>query len=239
VTEHGPERRTYVLIHGSWHGGWCWDRLAPILVARAGRVLAPTLVGLGDLASLATPATGLSTHLDQLEAFLAEQDVRDAVLVGHSYAGMLLTGIAERVPQRLASLVYLDALIPADGQSCFDLMPGVEDEFQAGADAVGDGWLVPPLDAADLGVTDPSDASWVNGRLTPMPIMTHRERLAVPRHRARALRRSFVLCRRFGFHAFAAQARADGFDVVTEIDAGHDVQVTHPRELSEILLALP
>jgi len=90
--------RTFVLIHGSWHGGWCWDRLKPLLEERGHRVIAPTLVGLGELAYLANPNTGLSVHVDQVAALLSDEDVRDAVLVGHSYGGMILTAVAEQAP---------------------------------------------------------------------------------------------------------------------------------------------
>ncbi len=228
----------FVLIHGSWHGGWCWERLAPLLEERGHRVLAPTLIGLGALAHLARPETGLAVHADQVAALLRDEDVHDAVLVGHSYGGMILTASTEQEPDRIASLVYLDALIPAHGQSAFDLMPGVEDGFQAGADAVGDGWLVPPMDAAEFGIADPVDAAWVNERLTPMPIRTHREKVAAPRDLARSKKRAFIFCERSFFGGFAEHAAADGFDVVTSVDAGHDVQLTHPAELRGILTRL-
>jgi pimeloyl-ACP methyl ester carboxylesterase len=229
---------TFVLLHGSWHGGWCWDRVKPILEKQGHEVIAPTLLGLGELADSATPETGLTTHIQQIEQLLEEHDVRNAVLVGHSYGGMLLTGLAQRVPERIAWLIYLDALLPHHNQSCFDLMPGAEPDFQAAADAEGNGWLVPPMSAADLGVADPDDARWVDEHLTPMPILTHRERVDAIDHRDQSLRRAFVLCEQFGFHAFAEQARAEGFEVVKTIDAGHDVQVTHPLELCEMLLAI-
>jgi pimeloyl-ACP methyl ester carboxylesterase len=231
--------RTFVLLHGSWHGGWCWDRLVPLLEQQRHRVLAPTLLGLGELADRASPELGLSAHIDQIESLLIGEDLDAVTLVGHSYGGMLLTALADRVPDRISWLVYLDAFLPEHGQSCFDLMPDAEADFQVAADAGGRGWLVPPMSAEDLGVSDPTLARWVEARLTPMPIRTHQEALDAPLGRARTRRRAFILCEQFGFHAFAAQARDEAFDVVRSIDSGHDVQLTHPHQLAEILFQLP
>jgi len=227
---------TYVLIHGSWHASWCWSRLSPKLENLGHQVLAPTLIGLGELANLATPETGLTTHIQQIELLLQEEGISDAILVGHSYGGMILTGVAELAPERISTLVYLDALIPEHGQSCFDLMPGVESEFRAAAIASGCEWLVPPMSAEEFGVTDPKDAKWVNKMLTPMPIMTHSEKVEAETDRARSMRRVYILCERFGFQPIAEMARTMGFQRVVAIDAGHEVQLTHPEELLNVLL---
>lgn len=226
-------RCTFLLLHGSWHGGWCWDRLTPLLVQRGHRVVAPTLVGLGELADQARPDTGLSVHIAQVEALLG--DMTDVTLVGHSYAGLILTALADRQPERIRSLVYLDALLAEDGQSCFDVMPGTHAAFQAAAERAGSGWLVPPMSARDFGVLDPQLAQWVDERLTPMPIRTHEEPLHAPRGTATELRRVYVSCTQFGFDGFAQKARAEHFDQVASVDAGHDVQVTQPVRLSQLL----
>ena len=108
----------YVLVHGAWHGGWCWERLREQLPGA--RVYTPTLTGLGERADLLSPAVSLRNHIDDVVQVLEGEDLRDVVLVGHSYAGMVVTGVAARVPDRLARLVYLDAVVPKDGQSLFD-----------------------------------------------------------------------------------------------------------------------
>ena len=228
-------RCTFVLVHGSWHGGWCWDRVTPLLTQQGHRVVAPTLVGLGDLAHQARPDTGLSVHVAQVEALLASDDLTDVTLVGHSYAGLILTAVADRQPARIRSLIYLDALLAEDGQCCFDVMPGTQSTFQAAADQEGQGWLVPPMTAADFGVVDPQWAQWVNDRLTPMPIRTHQEPLEAPQGNATQLRRVYLSCTQFGFAGFAQKARDEHFDQVATIDAGHDVQVTEPAQLSQVL----
>ena len=229
---------TYVLIHGSWHASWCWSRLSPKLERLGHQVIAPTLLGLGELAHLASPQTGLTAHIRQIELLMQEEEVSDAILVGHSYGGMILTGVAELAPERISALVYLDAVIPEHGQSCFDLMPGVESEFRAAAIANGCEWLVPPMSAEELGVTDPKDAKWVNEMLTPMPMMTHVEKVAAESDRARSLLRSYILCESFGFQHFAELARTMEFHRVASIDSGHDVQLTQPQELLNVLLGI-
>src|SRR5437763_6310667 len=100
---------TYVLVHGAWHGGWCWQRVTPLLRAAGHEVYTPTLTGLGERAHLGTPDVGLATHVEDIVTMLEYEDLTDVVLVGHSYAGMVITGVAHAVPSRLTHLVYLDA----------------------------------------------------------------------------------------------------------------------------------
>lgn len=156
---------------------------------------------------------------------------------------MILTGVAERVPDRIGRLVYFDGPVPDHDQCHFDTEPGAEAEFQAAADAEGDGWLVPPF-MRYLGVTDPEDAAWLSARLTPMPILTLRERVFAPRRRDRQLSRHYILCARPGSKRFAQKAAreaallSEGFETVATLEAGHDAQVTHPAELGRLLIEL-
>ena len=108
---------TYVLVHGAWHGGWCWQRVTPLLRAAGHEVLTPTLTGLGERSHLANSAIDLNTHIQDVVNVLEYEDLRKVILVGHSYGGMVITGVSERVPERLTHLVYLDAFVPRDGQS--------------------------------------------------------------------------------------------------------------------------
>ena len=117
------QRCRFVMVHGSWHGGWCWDRVTPLLTQQGHRVVAPTLVGLGDLAHQARPDTGLSVHVAQVEALLASDDMTDVTLVGHSYAGLILTALADRQPTRIRSLIYLDALLAEDVNAALTSCP--------------------------------------------------------------------------------------------------------------------
>ncbi len=112
---------TYVLVHGACHGGWCWRRVAELLRAAGHEVFAPTLTGLGDRAHLAHRGIDLDTHIQDVAAVLTYEELREVVLVGHSYAGLVITGVAERAANRLAQLVYLDAAVPRDGEAGLDL----------------------------------------------------------------------------------------------------------------------
>ncbi len=225
----------FLLVHGSWHGGWCWDRLVPILKERGHQAWAPTLIGLGDRAAEATPKTGLATHVKQLADFVAENDLQDLTVVGHSYAGLVMVGFAERVADRISHLIYLDALVPHDGQSAFDLMPGAERGFVQMMRAGGSDFLVPAMSAEDFGVTKPADVKWVNSHLTPMPILTHREKVEAPKSAASKIPSTYIECVQSGLGAgFARRARQDGWRVL-QLDSEHDVMVTDPGRLADLL----
>jgi pimeloyl-ACP methyl ester carboxylesterase len=225
----------FLLIHGSWHGGWCWERVVPILKERGHNVWAPSLSGMGELAGEATAMTGLTTHVKQMSEFILGGDLKNLTVVGHSYSGCVLVGTAERVPDRISHLVYLDALVPDHRQSAFDLMPGAEGGFVHMMRSSGSDFLVPPIAPQELGVTEPADAKWVRSHLTPMPILTHREKVDAPQRKAAKIPSTYIECLQFGLGAgFAAQARRDGWRVL-ESDSGHDVMVTNPRGLVALL----
>lgn len=224
-----------LLLHGSWHGGWCWDRLVPLLEARGHEVWAPTLAGLGERAGEAAPETGLTTHVEQIAAMVTSEDLNDLVIVGHSYAGLLMVALAEKIADRIRHLVYLDALIPDDGQSAFDLMPGVEEGFRRRMGEAGSDFLVPPLPPEVMGVTATDDVAWMLDRLTPMPIRTHSEKVAAPDHRAAAIPSSYIRCLQFSLgETYAAWAKSQGW-VTFEIDTGHDAMLTEPKLLAELI----
>src|SRR5678815_4962567 len=114
------QRATFVLVHGAWHGGWCWQRVCDRLTARGHRVFAPTLTGVGERSHLSSPTVDLSTHVFDVVNEIRWKDLENVVLVGHSYGGMVISGVAEQVASKIASIVYLDAFVPADGQSLVD-----------------------------------------------------------------------------------------------------------------------
>jgi pimeloyl-ACP methyl ester carboxylesterase len=237
---------TFVLLHGGWHGAWCWERVVPLLRAAGHEVLAPTLTGLGDRAHLASRDVGLSTHVAEVASLLEEQDVSGVVLVGHSYTGLVIAGVAERVPDRVAQLVYLDAFVPQEGATLFDLLPAARVAvFEQAAREHGDGWLVPlPWDVAldGWGVTDEEDRRWMTPLLTPQPLATFQE-AAGPCSVAERLPRTFVHCTvkptgdSFAPFAEAAAREGSGWRLLT-IDAGHDAMVTAPDALARTLLSL-
>ena len=173
-----PESTPFVLLHGGRHGGWCWRRVATLLRQGGHEVYTPTLTGLGDRSHLLSPQIGLDTHIQDLVATFTYEDIRDAVLVGHSYGGMVVTGAMEVISDRVKTVVLLDALVPRDGESVFDL----NGESRAAAmialaDEHGDSWYIPPADASRYGVTDPDDVAWANSRMTAQPLKTYQDRI--------------------------------------------------------------
>jgi pimeloyl-ACP methyl ester carboxylesterase len=127
---------TFVLVHGSWHGGWCWKKLMPKLDEQGHVCVAPTLSGMGERFHTASQSMGLSVHIQDIINLLEFEDLNDVILVGHSYSGMVITGVAER-SSRVNKLVYFDAIVPEHGQSMFSLMSGLEDQFNRSVDARG------------------------------------------------------------------------------------------------------
>ncbi len=226
---------TFVLVHGSFHGGWCWQKVARLLRAAGHEVHTPTLTGLGERSHLATRQSGLELHIQDIFNVLEFEDLREVVLVGHSYAGLVITGVAERAPQRVARLVYLDAFIPHDGKSAFDLMPGTEDEWTQMAAVQGDGWLVPAMTPEMMGITDRAIAAWTQSRLRPMPLFTHQQPYQRGSSAALKVPRTYILCTQFGFHETAREAQRLGWDYF-QLETGHDAMITMPEELAETLI---
>ena len=176
------DRVMLVLLHGACHGAWCWDRVRPLLEQAGRDVVTPTLTGLGEREDELSPDVGLSTHVDDVVRVLEQEDLTDVVLVGHSYAGMILPPVAVRAADRLARLVFLDAFVPKDGDRCFDLMPAESAEWmRQQAQAEGGGWRFPGWPLEMLGIVADEDVRWVGpgsplslSRPTKMPSAFHR-----------------------------------------------------------------
>ncbi|MEO3805298.1 alpha/beta hydrolase family protein [Nonomuraea sp. B1E8] len=222
---------TYVLVHGAWHGGWCWRGVAARLRAAGHEVHTPTLTGLGERAHLAGPEIGLRTHADDVLGLLMYEDLRDVVLVGHSYAGLVVREAADRMPERVSRITMVDAWAGRDGESLDDLAPAF---FRDWIESVTVDGLITPAPAATVGVTEPDQVAWLESKLTPHPRRTFSEpaRLsgAVDAIPCRA-----VLCTPGGPMPFARLADEHGW-AATVLDAGHDAMVTAPRALADVLL---
>ena len=230
--------QSFVLVHGTGHGGWCWQRLAPILRSSDAEVYAPTLTGVGDRAHVLGAATTLSTHIEDVRQLLFYQDLSDVILVGHSYAGMVISGVVATAPERLRHVIYLDAYLPDEGQTEADLWPDemreeIESELQEGGE-----FRAPPSPEL-MGIADPALADWVRERITPHPMRTYTEPVPQATEGSMAVSRSYISCIEGPladvFAPFADKARAAGW-IVSELSAGHDVMLTHPEELASLLL---
>jgi pimeloyl-ACP methyl ester carboxylesterase len=234
----------FVLVHGGFHGGWCWRRVTPHLRAAGHEVYTPTLTGLGERAHLATPETGLDTHIRDVLGVLAFEDLRDVILVGHSMAGMVVTGVAERDPDRLAYLVYLDASVPRDGECDLDCHEEIRGDARAAFEARAgrDGRLPPRLRAHLFGIASAEDSAWVNEKLTPHPIKAFTDPVRVTDAARFAGRRTFVYCSTGDIAVWSsrmvARVRAEPGWRNCELATGHDAMITMPRELAELLLTL-
>ena len=174
---------TFVLLHSAFAGGWVWRKPAKLLQAAGHEVLRPTLTGLGERVHLATPEVGLYTHIEDVVNVFRYEEVHDAILVGHSYSGMVVTGVAERIPELISQLVYLDADVPQDGQSEADLFPETAAYLMDLARQYGDGWRV-PIDRPDLPLC------------TYQPVKTGLELVHLQNPLARDLPRTFIWCSR-------------------------------------------
>ncbi|MEI9852709.1 MAG: alpha/beta fold hydrolase [Sphingomonas sp.] len=220
---------TFMLVHGAWHGGWCWREVATILRARGHIVHAPTLTGLCERSHLYRDDIDLSLHVADVVNEMLWHDLTDVVLCGHSYGGMVVTGVAERLAERIRSIVYLDAFLPADGQSLNDI---------AGAPGEATGPVPPiPLEAFGLG---PEESAWATPKLTAQPPRTLSERLAVSGAVDRIARRTYLLAERgappFLRAAYERALAAPGWTGL-RIDTGHEVMLEKPVEVAELLVA--
>lgn len=218
---------TFVLVHGAWHGGWCWRKLTPLLEAVGHRVYAPTLTGLGERAHLLTHQVGLDTHIDDITAVLEYEDLNDVILVGHSYGGMVISGVAEQASPRVGQLVYLDAFMPEDGKAVKDYAPLPPTS--------GDGWRVPQPNLA-FGVTDKQDLAWIQSRLGDHPLKAFTQAARVSTDRSRSPRGTYILTTRTRWFVEAAErAQRWGYRFREMPGAGHSAMITRPAELANIL----
>jgi len=244
------DKATFVLVHPAWFGGWCWKKVTPLLRARGYDVYTPTLTGLGERAHLARPEIGLNTHIEDVVNLLQHESLTDVALVGNSSGGMVITGVADRVPDLIAHVVYLDAFVPQDGQSMLDIIPpDRRPPMEALVQSEGQGWLVPrfaPPPWEEIvpeiwRITDEADRRWILPRLQPTPF----GHFAEPVHRKNAaaekLPRTYIRCAQwpnavFDRHAEAAR-QTPGWRF-RELATSHLPYITHPREVTDLLLEI-
>ncbi|MFM9882149.1 MAG: alpha/beta fold hydrolase [Burkholderiales bacterium] len=245
MTSTGPANRTsgtkstIVLVHGAWHGGWCWRRVVPHLQAAGHEVFAPTLTGLADRAHLLDRSIDLDTHIQDVIGLLEYEELSNVVLVGHSYAGAVITGVADRAASRLGSLVYLDAFLPANGKRMMDYIHSARREATINAGAAN-GFVDPP-DAALFGlVPGTADMAWVTRRMTRHPFGTMSQPLRLDQGGGAHLQRLYIHCTKPGtgsFDQFANVLRVDPRWTFHEFQTGHDCMVLEPAETARLILS--
>jgi len=223
---------TFVLIHGGWGGAWEWREVERHLHAGGHEVTRPTLTGLGERVHLASPVVTLDTHIEDVVRHFEFEGLVDAVLCGHSYGGMVVTGVAEHVPERLRRVVYVDAFVPNDGESLFDLLPPQwASKLRA---SVTNGVVPLPFSFEEAAA---SHGAWYAERSVAQPVGTFEQAVRVHGH-SHAVPRGYIRCLQSDapMEASAERARAAGW-WYRELAAGHDAQVENPAGLADLLLA--
>ena len=229
---------TFLVAHGAWSAGWCWKKMHPLMAAAGHRLITPTYTGLGEREHLANPSITLETHIEDMLGVIKFEQLSSVVLVGHSYGGMVATGVADRVPDRIARLVYLDAFVPRDGQALLDLLPpGAAERMRERAKAL-DGWRLPsnpiPPDTSD------EDVKWIQQFRMPQPLKTFETKLQL-RNGDTRIPRTYIYAKRATpedtFRQFADRAKREKWNY-SEIDASHSPHVTAPDALMALLQSL-
>lgn len=231
----------YVLVHGGGHGGWCYTKVTKLLLAAGHSVHCPTLTGLGERAHLVSKDTDLDTHITDVVNLLHYEDVHDAILLGHSYGGMVITGVADRALSRIRHLVFLDACHPYDGQSLADITPELMAYARSSARVVNGVELAmwPSMEVVELmGITDPEEQTWVLERLTPHPWRSYEQRLhlaneaEVRKIPMTDISSSWSMSRR----PPEELRKTTTYERVWVIDSGHDLMLTEPEQTADLLL---
>lgn len=220
---------TFVLVHGAWHGGWCWERVARLLREQGHSVYAPTLTGVCERSHVSSSEINLNTHIDDVVNEIKWKELQGIVLVGHSYGGMVVTGVAEQCADRISSIVYLDAFLPLDGQSLYDIV---------GSAHPSSGGMVDPFPAEFFAVNE-KDRAWVDRMTTPQSEATFSQPLQVTDKVEGIGKKTYVRALQGAIPPFAAiyaRLEQDPTWHCLEIDCGHDMMIDKPDEIADILI---
>src|SRR5262245_21031853 len=230
---------TFLVAHGAWSAGWAWKKMHPLTSAAGHLLFTPTYTGLGEREHLASPSNDLETHIQDVLAVIKYEDLRDVVLIGHSYGGMVATGVADRAGDRIAQLIYLDAFVPRNGQALVDLLPPERRQRMQERGKQGDGCRVPPNPTPPA--TSEADAKWIAERRLPQSFKTFEMPLRLSDADIK-LPRSYIYCKRIPpgdpFRQFAERAKSEAGWRYHEIDASHSPHVTAPEVLATLLQAI-
>jgi pimeloyl-ACP methyl ester carboxylesterase len=224
---------TIVFVHGAWGGGWQFHKVQPLLEEAGHTVYRPTMTGLGERVHLAGPEVGLSIHIEDIVNVLEFEDLHDVVLVGHSYGGMVIAGVADRIPDRISRLVFMDAMVPENGESVAGLFGEAIDTMATAGGGGAEPWQLVPL-WVEAGEQPPVDV--------PQPILTFTEPIVLDNREAARIPATFILTVERGkevddFGIFADRAKDRGWEVV-EMEGGHNPQWFQPEAFVDVLLGV-
>ena len=229
--------KTFVLVHGAWHGGWCWRRVADHLEGKGHKVFTPTMTGLGERSHLLSKDIHLDTHVTDIVNVIKWEGLRDIVLVGHSYGGLIISGVADQAQDKIASIVFLDAFVPDNGTSLFDAAsPQTRDAIAAAMQKSE--LALKPIPSAVFRVNE-KDRAWVDAQCTPHPIATFTDKAKVAGGRDKIAKRAYIRAKGYPsvpFDAAHDKLKAAGGWKIYEMPSGHDAMVDMPDRLTEILV---
>jgi pimeloyl-ACP methyl ester carboxylesterase len=228
---------TFVLVHGAWHGGWCWRRVSDLLEKQGHKVFTPTLTGLGERSHLLRAGIDVGTHVADVVNLMKWERLSDVVLCGHSYGGMVISGVAEKAASAIRSIVFLDAFVPQNGDAVAKLTgPAVQEALRVGQQKGEIG--IAPRPAEAFGVNE-KDRAWVDAMCVPQPIETFTEAMTITGARETIARKTYVRAGSYanpGFDAALARIKTDASWRTYSVPCGHDVMVDMPERLAEILV---
>ncbi|WP_051621219.1 alpha/beta hydrolase [Leeuwenhoekiella sp. MAR_2009_132] len=230
---------TFVLIHGAWHGGWCWKDVKENLIKENFATYTPSLSGMGENRHNLNDSISLKTHILDIISLIVMEDLENVVLVGHSYAGSVITGVADSIPERLNKLIFLDAMLVHDGESPITSEPRSE---QLKKKKIFDKKEhFDPISSTYFGVSDIEKVEWVNARLTPQPYMTFGQPLQLQHAFGNGLPMVYIACKNPQLSVLKDRSdklkNEPGWKYLT-LNTGHDAMITMPNELSVMLMEL-
>jgi pimeloyl-ACP methyl ester carboxylesterase len=229
--------KTFVLVHGAWHGGWCWRRVSDLLEKKGHKVFAPTMTGLGERSHLIDAKINLATHVTDIVNVIKWEGLKDIVLVGHSYGGVIISGVAEQARDAIGSIVFLDAFVPESGDSLAD--KASQPVRDAIAPLAQKGELAMKAVPAAVFRVNEKDRAWVDAMCTPHPLATLTDKITLTGARDRIAKKAYIRAKGYPsvpFDGFHDKLKADAAWRVYELPSGHDVMVDMPDRLSEILV---
>jgi pimeloyl-ACP methyl ester carboxylesterase len=238
---------TFILIHGSWHGGWCWDYFKPMLEVEGHTVLTPTLPGMDYNLKVPPRNVGLTEHVEFIRNLIEENNLHDLILVGHSYGGMVITGVSLLIPERIKKLVYLDAFLPNSGESLFDISAPervelmkkslVDEENKTLEEGGNDPYLLPVRDPVFFGIKDIEMTERIKDKLVRTSVKTFTDKIGLGTI-SEDIEKHYIRCMEFPVsERFEAKAKEMGY-ACYQLNTGHDVMLIDPKLLFDLIVEI-
>ena len=233
-----------VLVHGAFHGGWCWAETASNLTKRGARVFTPSLTGLADRKHLFSPSVNLATHVEDIVNLIEYESLEGCVLVGHSYAGNVLSGVGDQLREKISHYVFMDASVPVNGSVSWgwaSLCPDRHPEMLNVIKGQGRGVMVPPFPPSAFGITEPDQSAKLEALLTPMPVGCYTDPIGLPNGGTEGLKRSYIAATKPAYERMAATIewiKKDTDWSLREIATCHDMMLSQPGQTADIIWEL-